>query len=355
MISNKTLRMQLKRPGTSNRDVSNYPISGVVGALNNYMADSDLSMGCPQKEAIVFYSTNHIMSEVLSRNTKDSPLNTHISMVDKYQSELSKSSVRMFYYLLLICTRESRHVYSNYDWGTAVKKYGKPAINFTKSISSCGSESSVKEFRNSNIDTTIGEYTAHLYELFNTGEFSGGYGGKAWAEVALVLTNFVHGVYTAEIMMDTAFTLCHNNGPIFNKGMLYNHHKTTILQEILDIQRSGQIPELIKSETSNYVRQDILEFIISSENLLNTQYSNYVDWFKVGYLGGLGNYTSHQKNQEKAHGLPKDIQQQTDNKNKKELEDKLEKEKNEKRKKDKYFNVMVGIRVEKLKIEREES
>ena len=131
----------------------------------------------------------------------------------------------MFFYLLLICTRESRHtkdaVSSPFIKGLG-KKYGDGCTGFWSSIKGTGSSGAAERLRNSPPDVLLGDYTKFLADMFNGGQFSGGYGGVAWGAVAVVLRDYSIGAISAEMMMDTAFTLCHNNGPIFNKGMLFN-------------------------------------------------------------------------------------------------------------------------------------
>ncbi len=70
------------------------------------------------------------------------------------------------------------------------------------------------------------------------------YGGPKWGEVADCLRSYVTGQTSAEALLDTAFTLAHNNGPVFNKGYIYKHHTNRLIQ-ILDIQAKGQIPQWV--------------------------------------------------------------------------------------------------------------
>ena len=57
------------------------------------------------------------------------------------------------------------------------------------------------------------------------------------------LVRFVSGEFSAEMMLDTVWTLAHNGGPIFNKGQFYACTANAL--RILDVQRSGQIPEAV--------------------------------------------------------------------------------------------------------------
>jgi len=350
MLQDDTLAMQLKRPGTLKRDMSNCLVSSVVDTLNSYLTSSDFKLATPEKEAISFYSTNHVMSEVLKRNDKDSPLGTQLPLVETYQSELSKSAVRMFYYLLLICTRESRHVFSSYDWHTATVNYGAGSPDFTQSISGCGSDGAVSKFRQGEFDIKLGNYTKHLVDVFFNGEFSGGYGGEPWGQVAKVLANFVDGTYSAEMMMDTAFTLCHNNGPIFNKGMLYEHYDQGAIVKILDVQRSGQIPEMIKNKESSFVTPDNVELIKWCEIILEFKYSDFVNWYQVEALGSMHNYPNEKQTQLSNYGAPEseiELIKQAEI-----LKDKQEAIKQQKILEDeqKYLEIMPGLKIKKVNL-----
>src|SRR5208283_4005185 len=90
----------------------------------------------------------------------------------------------------------------------------------------------------------IGTFCKGLAWQFYKCKWAGGYGGKKWGVVTDCLARFVTGEFSAEMMLDTVWTLAHNGGPIFNKGQFYACYGHT-LYRILDVQRSGQIPEAV--------------------------------------------------------------------------------------------------------------
>jgi len=301
-LKQDTLALQLNRPMTSNNDIGHVVVNDVITHLNEYL--KNVILVSPEKEAIMFYLNNHILSVVQSTTGIDEPLEDKLKLITYYQSELSKASVRMFYYLLLICTRESRHVYGSFKWDNAIKKYGLPSIDFTKSIADESSSGAVTRFRESGLVASLGDYTGHLVNLFFTGGFSGGYGGEAWGKVAEVLHKFVTGEYTAEMMMDTAFTLCHNNGPIFNKGMLYTGYDSYEIVKILDVQRSGQIPQLVANKESPFITNDHIQAGGDACHILGACLSGHVDWFMVEDLGSMQKYPDKKHEQKNKYGLP---------------------------------------------------
>lgn len=313
-----TLAFQLSRPGVVPRSVADVPVPQVAKQITAFRKCKDASsffnveealgavMGYPEHDAITFYMLNHAVAAIRQRVSLYESLGQYLPVVQTYHKWLSVLSVRMFYYLLLICTRESRHVHNSLTDSTFSKlrdKYGQGCIDFNQSIKGKGSDGAANMLTESPPVTTLGNYTAYLADNFNLGQYSGGYGGKAWGKVAEVLRDFVNGTLTAEMMMDTSFTLCHNNGPIFNKGMLF-HTYTDRIYKILDVQRSGQIPQLVGSAGHTEFGKHNGELYVHCKDVLPDVFTGHVDWFLVEELGALKNYTTEQKQQVALHGHP---------------------------------------------------
>ena len=112
------------------------------------------------------------------------------------------------------------------------------------------------------------------------------------------------GKTSMEMMLDTAFTLAHNNGPIFNKGMMYSHYNASNLYRILDVQRSGQIPEMILYDKlgTQYNLEPVKALIKLVQEKVPQAFGTYVDWIKVEALGALHKYPDDIKAQKAAHG-----------------------------------------------------
>jgi hypothetical protein len=260
----------------------------------------------PEHEAIQFYMGNHAYSELVMRYDGYQPLGDAQYIAKKYTEDLMVSGVRMFYYLLLICTRESRHVHTDYDLISDLKsKFDGECTDFTDMISGSGSSGSVKNFIDTPPDTDIASYTAYLVEVFNRGGFGGGYGGKPWGAVAKCLSDYCNGVTTMEMMMDTAWTLAHNNGPIFNKGIIFDMYDDHWLKTILDVQRSGQIPQYVAEShimMYKYVNPDHKQFLKEVLQVVPS-FGGYVDWHKVEALGAVQTYAQNKKNQINQYGM----------------------------------------------------
>lgn len=54
------------------------------------------------------------------------------------------------------------------------------------------------------------------------------------------------------LLLDRAWALAHNTGPIFNKGFLFANQKSSDLMTILNAQRAGLIPGLISFNASSW-------------------------------------------------------------------------------------------------------
>ena len=70
-------------------------------------------------------------------------------------------------------------------------------------------------------DYTLGEVLEYLKIIFEENSFRHGFGGPAWGSIAKHGVSFVNGKVNAEMFVDQAFSLEHNNGNMFNKDYLF--------------------------------------------------------------------------------------------------------------------------------------
>lgn len=321
ILEKDTLSFQLgHRPGVLRADRSEVMVGSVVDQLNEYMSkeDSIVTVGAiqeptcinPELDAVMFYFMNHVVSLLRRKHHPLERLGGSYGCMNMYHDMLAIKSTRMFYYLLLICTRESRHVKDKNTsplFKELAGSYGNACVKFHDTIRGTGSTTAQNSLRVKPPNTSLGNYTRFLSTMFREGSFQSSYGGLAWAAVADVLRDYVTGVISAEIMLDTAFTLAHNNGPIFNKGMLFEGY-TKHIYEILDVQRSGQIPRMIANGETPWASVGSVKgcFAMCSDVLGDALLGGlpYVDWFLVQELGALHGCTEKQKVQVKKYGLP---------------------------------------------------
>jgi len=303
-----TLEYQIRgRPMTMRRDMQKVPVSEVITALQTYEPQLG-SSARPETCALTFYLLEQALGEVRNRKGLQEDLGELVEVLDLYHSLLSPEAVRLFYYLLMICTREARHAKwssTTGSWEKLKDQFGAEIHSFWKSVK--GGESEVlSRLKQTPPKTPIGPYVKALSWIFYNVSFTSGYGGKKWGNVADVLVSFVHGKYTAAMMMDVGWTLAHNGGPIFNKGMLYKHWGGELIK-ILDVQRSGQIAQLIDSldldSSDSLVPMWLRAVHKKLADLLGDSMRGHVDWFLVEKLGAVGDY-SEQKKKQQVKGLP---------------------------------------------------
>lgn len=354
-----TLAYQLGvRPGLQFRDMSAVPVPQVVDRLNIFMENktfasmvglqgSEPPMGYPEQDGLMFYLLNHASSIIRQRVHPYEKLGKYLPIMDAYHESLAYRSARMFFYMLLICTRESRHDKNGHSspfWKVLSYKY-PGAMEFHKTIKGGGSDGAATKLRENPPQMTIGKYTEFLAEIFHEGQYSGGYGGPAWGAVADVLRDYVHGKLTAEMMMDTAFTLCHNNGPIFNKGMLFHQYTKEILT-ILDVQRSGQIPQMIGNKETKWANGGLFQTWQNCNDVLEGAFEGYVDWFLVEELGALHGCKPQQQAQVAKYGYPSKFKAKVEaEKIKTDL-----KAKQEAKEAKMWVEIMPGIKVKKVEV-----
>jgi len=291
------------------RDMSEVPCSNVAKALGKYQhthSPSDEGHSTPETQALWFYGMNHGMALISKRFHPLEPLPPHIlKFVEAYHDNLVPRAVRAFYYLLLICTREARHNKSlNSDHKKLMDKFGLSVADFFVHIS--GGESSIHQKFVTNPPTaTIGQYVEALRWQFYNSKWNSGYGGPAWGRVTDCLCRFVTGEYSAEMMLDTIWTLAHNNGPIFNKGIFYGHYNMQVLIRILDVQRSGQIPQAILFDQPlwSFVPNELTQWMKTLKEWFPEDIGDYVAWDMVEALGSVQKYPNEKKAQWAKHGL----------------------------------------------------
>lgn len=260
-----------------------------------------------EREGIAFYLLNHLFWIVSRKRAALEILApVELKMAQSYSLIGSMIAKRLFYYTLLITTREARHMGKSATvYATLKSKYGPEFVEFHKFIQSSGSGGVVGKLQDKPPMMTLGDYTSAIAELFYTGPFTHGYGGKPWGDIAETLRKLVYGETTFEMFADTAFTLCHNGGPMFNKGMLYHMYEASSLFKILDVQRSGQIPELVREKGSSHVTPDLVAVLNEFSDEYPTETGQFVDWFRVEAAGALHKYPSEKEKQVKVHGHSK--------------------------------------------------
>lgn len=302
-----TLSYHSSRVLCAQRDMSDVPCHKVALAVSLYTdthGNSDVGHCRPEEQALWFYGMNHAVSLIASRFAPLEPLpEWELGVVETYHREMAPRAVRAFYYLLLVCIREARHNQSiKQDGPEMAEKFGNPVWDFFASIK--GGESTIhQKFLTKPPQAPIGKLTEALVWQFYNSQWNGGYGGPAWGSIADCLHRFVTGEFSAEMMLDTIWTLAHNNGPVFNKGILYAMYTGTIYR-VLDVQRGGQIPQAILSDAQiqQFTPYDLAKVMKQVQERFPEEIGEYVDWYVVEALGAVHQYHEDKTKQLIQHG-----------------------------------------------------
>lgn len=301
IAARNTLRHQLARPLCVKRNMSTVATLGTAKAAAKRVDEYEMKgMLVPETAAIQFYLLQHAMSDVRQRFGPDEALGDVEKIVELYHELGVDLGQRMFVYLLLICTREARHTTGSATFHSKLKsKFGLEFTMFMDEIAHTSSNVAVHKFLKDPPDMELGKFCKGLAWMFTHGKFSGGYGGPAWAKIADTLDWFVGGQISPEMLLDTAFTLAHNGGPIFNKGMAFHTYDGTKLLLVLNAQATGQIPQFIDSingyqEIGGLVNVETLSMYKMCRELLGDSFGGQIDWFKVDNEELATGYIYHQ-------------------------------------------------------------
>lgn len=162
-----------------------------------------------------------------------------------------------------------------------------PLAVYHKSIVSARATTVLYELTKNTPAVSLGAYVDYLVGAFGL-SFSSSFGGSKWEAIAKCLQGFVNGAVSASVMLDTSFTLSHNTGPIYNKGMFYLG--STDLIHTLDTQRAGLIPNFVHSVGLDWVTT---EGVIADGVLLGEDFTVPVDYQLVMDLGSVDNYSDN--------------------------------------------------------------
>ena len=275
------------------------PAASVLSSIRKFEAGSQPRS--PEAEALKFYLGEHALSILSKKYDEFEPLpSAYSEVVRKIGIEGNMTAAYSFAYLLYICIRESRHASDASD----LRGYNKAVYdNVYKKICGLGCDSIHGAFLNLYLpeEITLGDLTDWLVYFFREGNFSKGYGGEPWAGIALCLDDFVSGASPLNVMVDKSFALAHNGGPIFNKGMFFSTYDAFNLALILDVQRSGQIPELVRDQDIPIPSPavNMASYVIPA---IDSELGPYLDWFKVPCSNDCEDYDNFKSIQTSKHG-----------------------------------------------------
>lgn len=273
----------------------------LASCASHIKADKDgLGTVNPDTEAVHFYYLNHLWAHICqSFDDKEVLPAEYRPLVEKYLDMATKQAARLFSYTMLVITRESRHLHKSDSFRQALKaQWGEGYLYYLDSIGGTGSGTAANSLVNNPPNMDLVDYVSAVEMVFFKGKFSGGYGGHPWGHIAANIGRLVRGEISYEMMVDTAYTLAHNNGPMFNKGMLYDMYSKEFIK-ILDVQRSGQMPQYVREHG---LFADLQHLEDKLKIGVHKEATQYVDWEKVEKLGSVKKYTTEKMNQFKKYG-----------------------------------------------------
>jgi hypothetical protein len=270
----------------------------------------------PEVDALNFYLGNHIYAVLAGSRDLYAPLTQEERyLADTYFTMTLPMVHRAFSYLFLICMREARHVkISDGTWWPKMQAKFTPAVvQFMQKIQPMSNGVHVvSAFVSTPPEhVSIGELTEAFMFTYKNGKFSPSYGGPKWGVIAEVLHNYTVGITSAEIMLDIVWSLAHNTASIFNKGVVYEGSGGT-LGSILDIQRAGQIPQLLSELQKlgpNYLSlpgswtTQVQMSLLTAARKLYPELGSLVNWPAVGKsaIGGVA-WVNYKQKQEQHYG-----------------------------------------------------
>jgi hypothetical protein len=295
-----TLAYHLSRAMLHVRSIETVPCANFATALTAFKKAYPKDVR-PETDALSFYQLTHALALIQQRRHKDEPLPAdELALVKEYFEEGSVLAQRALYYLIIICQRETRHLHDKSGWGPKiVPSFGQAVYDYIASLPD-DPGSAMSKFRSQPPQANIGPYLRAISTVFHKGKWGGGFGGHKWGNIADCALAMVKGDYSPAMMLDTVWTLCHNNGPIFNKGDLYTMYSGNCLIQLLDVQRAGMIPTLIQSPVTPMA--NMAPFITAAMKERNERIFKLfpdlptsIDWQKVQELGAVLNWVGSNK------------------------------------------------------------
>jgi hypothetical protein len=257
-LPNRSLKIFLESPLLSHLSFDQMPTSEVMKhVINRYNKEKSLNLNIAQ-EALRFYFMDHCFHLVKNENKTIAQVSPQMAdLIDLYLKELSKTSQRVFTYIISASLYEAGRMPAQTGkfWEFIETQYGSKVfdvLNNTKG-SNWGH---LKEKEILKLNDPIQTFLSAIMACFSSGKWWFGAGGKAWSDITRCARDVTEGHYSLQEMTDLAFSLCHDRGCMFDRGIIYNVggygvNSNLNIYQVLDIQASGQIPQWIRQNRSS--------------------------------------------------------------------------------------------------------
>jgi hypothetical protein len=296
----KTIQEFKIRPATLQTAINNTDNHGFFKKL--FIYKKTLLNRSPQDAAIRFYLANNILSDVVKVYQCNETLPDDVwLLINKCYKIYNDEGIRLIVYLMFICLRELRYhrSFTGVTKNTIISNNDKNLIsqdhiNYLYSACVDANVDVLSAVEKNLPPGNLGTLITAIEYMFLKGDFIGrSYGGESWGFIANCLKNFIFGVSSLELLLDAGFNLAHNNGPIFDKDLVYVGYNCIQLLNILDIQLLGQIPNYIlhnlnlKRNKNIICRYDLYLLTSEAKNILGLKYDDGVDWDQLFLLKSL--------------------------------------------------------------------
>ncbi len=219
-----------------------------VISMEKFHAINQGDKRAPEKDIISFYLSFHIIAVAEQKYGIENELPEDVAaLVKVHHEQMEEVFFRIFTYLMLISIGESRH--GSLKTTQTQNKYGDEVADFAKSIK--GGQRSSARYKFVQEQRNLHKFMRYCDWMFIECFGGGSYGGPKWKNISNKVTQVLKGEISPFTMTDVAWALVHNTGSIFNKNTIYTTESSNLTQ-LLDFQRGGAIPSLIKNR-SKYV------------------------------------------------------------------------------------------------------
>ena len=176
------------------------------------------------------------LSEDMCRAAKGTPLAVQAA---KLRVAVHTSvAERLAMYLVLACGGEVRH--AGTYWTKCAAAVGTLRSQFGVLLDAddrfAAQKSSVNKLKNLPLEKQV-RFLELVIEVFEQGDWSRSFGGRAWAAIAQAALGFLTGKLSHSVFADHAFDLQHNNGTVFGKNVMIDVRSSSDLHRLLDLKK----------------------------------------------------------------------------------------------------------------------
>ena len=214
---------------------------------------------CIGESANDFYLLNHAFSLIVAGNAPAAPLSAEQGqLAELYLRRAGHIGRRMFLDLVgLLCTQASISTPDAFHIDSVADAYGAGAGEIALAASQNpsglnqwmpGDKKSVAKTIAAIMeaaerhDATVDQAISSLTDIVDWNKRKLAY-GPLWRDVGGAALAFSRGNKPLEVIADNLFSYCHCSGSFFEKGALFSPVGARLF-ELLDVQRSGQVPQL---------------------------------------------------------------------------------------------------------------